>query len=116
MPSWPDALPLCVLDDGYSEQQEQNVAEFAAEVGPPLRRRRSSIATSLIEHSLILDDEEVEALLDFYRDDLKDGALSFTRTHPRDQVTEGSFIFTKPPVITRVSPYWRAAISLRSMP
>lgn len=115
MPAWPDTLPLCVLEDGYSEQQEQNVAEFAAEVGPPLRRRRSSIATSLIEHSLILDDDQVAALTSFYKDDLKDGALAFTRAHPRDQIT-GSFIFTKPPVITRVSPYWRAAISLRSMP
>jgi hypothetical protein len=116
MTAWPDTLPACVLDDGYNEQQEVNVAEFAAEVGPPLRRRRSSISTSLIEHLLILDADQVQILLDFYRDDLKDGALPFTRTHPRDQVTEGCFIFTKPPVFTSIAPYWRAAISLRSLP
>lgn len=116
MPAWPSSLPVCVLDDGYQEAPEQNVAEFATEVGPPLRRRRSSIASSMIQHSLVLDDTELQTLLDFYKDDCKDGAVAFTRTHPRDDLQEISMTFVSPPQVTRLAPYWRVNLSLRQMP
>lgn len=120
MPDWPSSLPDCVLDADYQEQPENNLAEFAPEVGPPLRRRRTSINSSLIQAAIVLADDEVDTLLDFYKDDLKDGSLSFTWVHPR--MAEGSpteiacFTFVTPPVLTRIAPYWRAALSLRRMP
>jgi hypothetical protein len=113
---WPDDLPTCLLLENYTEQPETNVAEFAAEVGPPLRRRRSSVATALITGSVIWTKAEIGALLEFHRDTLRDGALTFIFTHPRTGDLE-EFIFTSPPVVSPVSDtHWRANLSFRSMP
>ena len=68
MPSWPDALPLCVLDDGYSEQQEQNVAEFAArfnEVAKSMLRPEDLVPEIQIDLEVGIDrvDDKLEKLL-----------------------------------------------------
>ena len=115
---WPDELSQCFLLDGYQETPEANIAEFAAEVGPPLRRRRTSINSSLISATMSLTKAEVVTLLDWYRDDLLDGALAFTHLEPRDELQNAEFIFVTPPTVSVLSPddAWRVTFNLRRMP
>lgn len=83
MEAWPVDVPQDASVSGYGESPSRNVASFAPDVGPPIDRRRSSVATSEISCSFIFDDDQTNSLMAFYRDTIKDGTLPFTRTHPR---------------------------------
>lgn len=117
-PAWPVSVTEYALDGSMSEGPENNLAEFKPEVGPAKRRRRTSVATDLVAFDQLLTFTEWEALLDFYADDLQDGALTFTRHHPRD--IPGSTLewqFMEPPKL-KTSTYIFATVSiaLRKMP
>jgi hypothetical protein len=117
--AWPATVTQLVDSSGYRETVERNVVEFAPEVGPPMARRRSSVSSDLISFSTTpVTDDEYDALVGFYRDTLKDGALTFLRTHPRNMdgpMTE--FRFVEPPQWSPIdATYGRIALSLRRMP
>lgn len=80
--------------NGYGEQPERNVSSFPVDIGPALEARMSSVATEIINGTIIcLTMADYESLHDFYRDDLKDGSLKFTATHPRTGVASQIFKF-----------------------
>lgn len=113
---WPAAVPMRDLVAGYSERRESNLAEFAPEVGPPKRRRRSSVATELVSFEQLLSEAEADALLAFWRDTLGDGALTFEREHPRTRVL-AEFQFVAPPDVRALGGgVYRVGLQLRKMP
>ena len=99
---WPASLPTLIPTDGYSDEVERNVISFQPEVGPPLERRRSSVSTNLVSYPVNVTLDEFETLKDFYRDDLKDGVLPFTRDDPITEV-QTTYKFAAPPKVTRMS-------------
>lgn len=117
--AWPSTVTLQVDSSGYRETVERNVVEFTPEVGPPMVRRRSSVSSDLISFSTPpVTDDEYDALVNFYRGTLKDGALTFFRTHPRD--ADGpveEFRFLEPPQWSLINgTIGRIAVVLRRLP
>lgn len=113
---WPAGVTQDFELGSYAERPESNVVEFAPEVGPPMRRRRSSIASALLSFNAILDHAELESLLAWHRDVIQDGALSFMRKHPRAGDYR-EFELTEPPAAAEISPRkYRVKIALRALP
>lgn len=115
--AWPAEVPQAAQVSGYSEEPQRNVASFPTDVGPPIARRRSSVATTRLGYtSMPLTAAEAAALMMFYTTTLKDGVLPFTRMHPR---TEDSITaqFVAAPTLTPVSgDIWTAKIELMVLP
>lgn len=90
--TWPSDVTLVFKAESYTERPERNVSSFPVDVGPALEARASSVATDLLSGTIPCQTSaEYESLMDFYRDDLVDGTLPFTRAHPR--TSEASCIF-----------------------
>lgn len=83
IPSWPSGLSFAPLISGYDESDVVNLRKFEPEIGPAKTRRASSFAMENFSLSIVLNTADLATLDDFYRDTLKDGALSFTHVHPR---------------------------------
>lgn len=83
--AWPGTIPTAALvtDSGYNEGGEDNVAQQKPQVGPPLRRRRSSVPSRLVSFSTIMTYAQWDLLVTFYEQTLFDGVDFFTRPHPR---------------------------------
>lgn len=113
---WPSQVPAKELHAGYAEAPESNIAEFPVEVGPPKSRRRSSVTTALISFEQILSAGEYDALMDFWRDQLKDGVLPFVRVHPRTRAL-ATFRFAAPPGMRALADdVYRVTLQLRQLP
>jgi len=117
---WPPDVNQAHIVGSYSEKPETNVAEFAPEVGPPKRRRRSSVSSDLLSWEMYANAAERVSLRNFYRSDLADGVLIFKRKHPatNDMAT---FQFAAEPqykefAFVRGTPRYRVTISVRLMP
>jgi hypothetical protein len=114
--TWPEDIPQSVLSDGFSEEPERNVVTFAPEAGPPKERRRTSISTDLVSYPALLTFDQWQTLKAWWRDDLMDGVLPFTRTDPLTAETK-TFKFIDPPRPTSVmGMYVRIDVRLRRLP
>lgn len=114
--AWPLDVPQNELLNSYSEKIEQNIIEFAPEVGPAKRRRRSSINAATLTFETLLRAAAVASLRTFYRTTLADGALPFTRRDPRTGGT-ATFQFQSPPSIRQLNPaLFAVSFALREMP
>jgi len=82
MPTWPTSLPQCPILNGYAEEAQPNVAYFRPDVGPPKVRRRSTAKNYIATMTFRMTLAPLDIFYDFYGDDLADGSLSFTWTHP----------------------------------
>lgn len=102
MPSFPVALENCPVL-GWSEQPLDNVIQFDTELGAPKRRRRSSDRSILINVQFELSHTDYAIFTNFYRNDIKDGALSFDWKHPITQVVMKTF-FEGPPSLSQQAP------------
>lgn len=76
MPTWPETLPVSPDSDGYGEEGPFAVIQAPVD-GPPLSRRRYTAAIHPVNARYMLSDAELAIFEDFWRDDLKDGALEF---------------------------------------
>lgn len=96
--AWPGTVPTAALyeDSSYNESGETNVAETKPQVGPPQRRRRSSVPTKLITFSTLMTFTQWDALVTFYETILFDGTDFFTRPHPRTGSTITCTFETRP--------------------
>lgn len=102
MPSFPASIENCPIV-GWSESPLDNVVQFDADVGAPKRRRRSSDKSIAISVQFAIKHTDYATFMNFYRNDIRDGALSFDWKHPITQVTMKTF-FTKAPVIQQQTP------------
>lgn len=103
--AWPSGVSQYADADSYSERPERNVASFQPEIGPPKERRRSSISLDVFRFRTTMPFADYDTLLAFYRSDLKDGTLEFTRKHPRNvSGPDFTFMFTAEPELSAVGP------------
>lgn len=97
--AWPDDLPRGAVLRSIREALEKNVLEFQVDAGQALRRRRTSMAGGTLAFELPpISAAQWDVLLAFHRDDLADGTLEFTRTHPRDSSVTLICTFREPPL------------------
>lgn len=113
IPSWPDTVNQIVNQDSFGEAPERNVASFQPPVGAAIERRRSSIKTNVFGFTSWFSSDEYDDLIDFYRNTLIEGVLTFTRNHPRTG-SPAQFKFTDVPKISQVQGLvYTVSISLR---
>ncbi len=94
--AWPTAdAPFKILLDSFGEELEDNRYRFKPEIGPAIMRRKGSIRTDQMRGAALWTLTQYQAALDFYTDDLEDGTLPFTATHPRTGLTT-TFQFVRP--------------------
>jgi hypothetical protein len=111
---WPITLLTFFAEHGtWQESVEPNVVDFAVEVGPSKRRRRTYLPSTRVEFQRIISSDDLNAFLDFYEGDLQSGVLNFSAVDPRTgNATE--YQFMQVPSWRDVSPgYWRLQFSLR---
>jgi len=95
---------------------ETNVAEFAPDVGSPIRRKRYTARRSIYSGDIAMNADQAMALLRFHEVDCSDGVKSFQM---RDWVGDYSATFSwlSPPSVTKVGAnIWRASLSLAREP
>lgn len=81
--SWPESLPQePSASNGWQSQLKDNVLRYPVEVGKPKRRRRSTSSDAIGRASFVMTGAQLATLTEFYRDDLADGTLPFSWTHP----------------------------------
>src|ERR1035437_8610620 len=95
--AWP-AVSSKAQVGGFTEAPERNIAEFQPDVGPPKRRRRSSITNDLISFSQWYNSADWDTIRTFYRTTLLDGVSPFTMNHPRTGNSQ-TWIFVDVPKI-----------------
>lgn len=112
--SWPSWIRFAIDPNSYGESPEQNRVEFQPEVGPPKRRRRTSLSQTVIAMETVwLTAQEVDDVTAFYRGTLTEGIDSFTATHPRTN-TPGTWEFVDGPKVSQaVATSFKLSFQLR---
>lgn len=118
MPSWPATLPAAPLMNGLGMTPQPNVISFGTEVGPGKVRRRSTARVSALAAGLLLTQDQLEDFLAFFRDDLKDGALSFDWTdHVEGDAASFRFLPTDPYRVALAGrALWSVTLNLMRLP
>ena len=102
MASWPASLPQHQFV-GLSIEDDPGVIEFAVDLGPAKRRRRSSKTRRYVRTDIELTGTQLAVFETFYETTLTSGTLSFDWEHPTtDQTAE--FRFLAKPVWTLTVP------------
>lgn len=94
--NWPATLPQYVLEQGFSENQPDQLLQTSMEAGRPKSRRRYSFNGSTFTVSIAMTKAQKVIFEDFFNDTLVGGSLPFTWVHPIHQ-TAANFQFRKPP-------------------
>ncbi len=83
MPTWPTSLPQFVLTRNYKETAPDLVIRTQMDAGPAKVRRRFTAGVRPMEAMLVLTEDQLIVLDNFYLSDCQGGALSFTWTYQR---------------------------------
>lgn len=114
---WPDTVNQFMDRGSFNEQPERNVVSFQPDVGPPIERRRSSIATTMLSGSGRGTRAEWDSLVAFYKDTLNDGIDPFVRLHPDTNVPIVCKFTGDAPKLTSVGALYRHfSLSMRILP
>lgn len=79
---WPPGLPCQPEQGTWQETYQSDVVRFQPEAGPPILRRRGTVQTTLAGCTFLLTKEQYVVFRNWYRGDLKGGALRFALPHP----------------------------------
>lgn len=98
--SWPDTLPQTPLMDGNGISDVSNRVEFSPDVGPPMRRQRTTLAQSVIGWNFNLTEAQRSTFKTFYDSTLAGGSATFMATDPftgqwAELLFEGQYSMTK---------------------
>lgn len=117
MPAWPSSLPPAPFTGGFAEAPQDNAIRFTPEVGPSMTRRRGTSRVTNVSITLPpMTGAQATTLEDFYRDDLKDGNLTFTWAHPRTGAS-ATFKFAGPYRLSHIAlDLWQASFELEALP
>lgn len=116
MPAWPASLPKKPLNATTEVQSSSAVASFTPDVGPPMRRRRSTARIEQHSGQFILTKAQTLTLKNFHETACQEGALTFDAY---DWLTgaAGKYIFVVPPSFAAVAgSVWRATVKLIKLP
>ena len=83
MPTWPNTLPKFALREDYAEGFKSTVVRSKMDTGHTKRRQRFINSPEDLSVTMPLNNAEIAIFKAFYEDELGNGALSFTYTHPR---------------------------------
>ncbi|RUM06819.1 hypothetical protein [Rhizobium chutanense] len=115
VPSWPSSLPQMFLRDGYSEEGADNLIASNVSVGPAKVRRRTTANVRPITGSMMMNETQYQAFIDFVADDLKDRAIAFSFPDPHG----GSPLLVRmrqAASVAAVGIDWRVQIGLEVLP
>ncbi len=117
MAAWPASLPDFALQQGYVEGFRNIVQRSEMSSGATKRRKRFTDAPRIMDIVVPLTSAEVDIFIDFYENDIADGALSFTKTHPRLNTTQ-TFVFRADldPLITEGGDNYLLTLKLEILP
>jgi hypothetical protein len=79
---WPADLPQRFQVEGYREQEAETRVQTPMDAGPPKVRRMWSAQAAPIDLSLKVQEIQRARFRTFWRDDTKQGSLSFYAPHP----------------------------------
>jgi len=116
MQVWPDSLPCFPLQGSWSETGQRNVATFTPEVGAPKYRRRSTASGSVASASFHFNKDQLADFLAFFGDDLKDGSLPFSWTHPITDTLYTWCFENEPQVAQQTRASYTVNVQLRRLP
>jgi hypothetical protein len=112
--AWPASLPPLAELDGYTETPPDLALRSSVDAGPAKTRPRWSTGPARVSGRLLLDAAQAEALVAFYADTTRTGALAFEAPHPRTGLSV-LLRFTRPPELAHLAEgggLWRAQIEL----
>ncbi len=84
-PIWPAMLPQYLLTRNYKEAAPSLTVRTQMDAGPAKVRRRFTAGVRMVEGMIVCDEDQLDALDDFYVNDCAGGALSFSWTMQRRQ-------------------------------
>lgn len=104
-PDWPSSLPDEPLQQSFSIAGGSGAIASPMDVGPPKRRRRSTLEYETIRVAFVLSIEQIVTFRAFFTDTLKAGTLPFVFKHPIDGDDQrAQIVLSDPPYsITAVS-------------
>ena len=116
--TWPAGVTLSFKENDYREKPDRNIDAFPVDHGPALENRATSVPGVLISGTIPCgSSDEYDDLVEFWRDDLLDGSLHFTRAHPRTGTATQEFKFESAPELSKVwSDIHEVAVTLRYFP
>lgn len=112
---WPATLPGLNELDGYQESPPDTLLRQNMDAGPPKVRRRCTAGVRPISGRLVLTLAQVEILDGFYVNDLADGSINLTASHPRTGVSS-TFRFVSPPQYRPHRGKWQATLDIEVLP
>lgn len=114
MPQWPLALVQCPIL-GWKEQALENVIEFDPDVGPPRRRRRSTLAGYQVSVQYRLSKAQLATFWSFWEVGLRDGVLEFDWPHPRyNGALRKAYIMGPPQISQATNNLYIVALTVRA--
>lgn len=93
--TWPPSLPTYVLEQGYSEQLEDQTIETAVEAGIAKIRRRYTAPVRRFQVAVQMTQDQAAVFEDFFLNTLQAGSQPFDWRHPRTGLLT-RFRFRKP--------------------
>jgi len=85
MPSWPSNIPQYFNVAGFNEEPIDNAIRTTMETGDVKIRRRFTGQHYVISGAIDMTAAEFETFRAWWRDNLRDGVLSFDWVHPTSQ-------------------------------
>ena len=110
---WPATLPQEPLMDGNGYSTMSNAVEFKPDMGPPLRRQRTTLVMRLVPWNFMLTEAQKNTFLTYFHTTLKDGTDRGTATDPFTGVVR-DFLFEDGYALQMLSPgVYRLSSTLR---
>jgi hypothetical protein len=116
MPSWPLALPVSPLVEGFRETPPDTVLRSTMDQGPAKLRRRTTAGAGTLTLTYMLSRSQVDTLLDFFNDSLAGGTLAFDFTHPVNGAPLSCRFRQSPAYAPINAEYFKAALELEVLP
>lgn len=80
--AWPAELPCQPEQGSWQETPQPDVVSFTPEAGPTIDRRRGTVQSMGATCTFVFTKAQYIAFRDWFRNDLKGGALRFSFDHP----------------------------------
>ena len=117
MAAWPVSLPQSLQGGGdYQETPENTVIRSTMETGIIKLRRRQTRSHSKMRGSMMLNGSQAGAMITFFQDTIKGGALPFTGSLGRSGLLQ-TYQFVEEPTISHIGgDTYMASLNLLVLP
>lgn len=113
---WPETLPQKPLLDGWSDEiQSDAIIRSSVSTGLAKQRPRYTAVNDDVTEKYLLTQDQALVLRDFYKDDLKFGALKFEKPDPLMGNIRRYRFAGVPPKIERQGIFFVAELTLEKL-